>query len=606
MIKNFYFFLILFSLSTVGSAQRFDWSTSAGYPGVANSYVGAVDMATDIEGNVYVFDYANLPQVSQGVTINQNGTGMTLFVYKYSPSGELLWGESIGTNAGSLTPLNLEMGTDGRLYALVHTNTNNVITETETFSVAGPVNLILAIDPQGVVDWVKSTGFSCPTCLSLEIANDKIYYQAGQAMIRSIDFNQELQDEFSFYFDPGTAITTLPFLGSSVLSNGDLIFAGLQRGDASIFEGDTLFQVDNPFLYSNITYVRLSGDLEPIWANTFGYLHDPESHFIPVAVDVNDQIYSGWEVLNTIEIAGTVVEGDFNAWAGTLISMDSDGNPLWLRELPSNTAMRFTYLFSDHEYNRTWLSVFTGSASTIGEDVVVPDVNGSPIIASVDANGDFSSALALTGLPGSKGLSIGRGLANQYYLGGLLNNGSDYTINCIDYEGNKGLFVASFYDIPATPPTPSISAESNATLTASPAFEGVIQWFLNGEPIDGANGQSYEATVSGAYSVMYSYDFGCVGEASSVVEDVIVVGLNEENLSRLSIYPNPSSEIVWITSLYGANAVVELFDARGVLVYQNRITTSQLSLSVSDYAKGVYTMRITANDGFYSSRLIVE
>ena len=606
MIKKIYALFSLLCLVFIGHAQRFNWSTSAGYPGVANSYAGAVDMATDIEGNVYVFDYANLPQVSQGVTINQNGTGMTLFVYKYSPSGELLWGKSIGTNAGSLTPLNLEMGTDGRLYALVHTNTNNVITETETFSVAGPVNLILAIDSQGVVEWVKSTGFSCPTCLSLEIANDKIYYQAGHSMIRSIDFNQEVQDEFSFYFDPGTAIVTLPFLGSGVFSNGDLLFAGLQRGDASIFEGDTLFQVDNPFLYSNITYIRLSGDLEPIWANTFGYLHDPESHFIPVAVDVNDQIYSGWEVLNTIEVAGTIVQGDFNAWAGTLISMDPDGNPLWLRELASNTAMRFTYLFSDHENDRTWLTVFTGSSSTIGDDVIVPDVNGSPIIAAVDTNGEFSSALALTGLPGSKGLSIGRGLDNQYYLGGLLNNASDYTINCIDYSGNRGLFVASFYDIPVAPPTPSISVEDNATLTASPAFEGVIQWFLNGEPIDGANGQSYEATVSGAYSVMYSYDFGCVGEASSVVEDVIVVGLKEENLSRINIYPNPSSEIVWIKGLNDESVIVELLDARGVLVYQNRNSTLGLAVSVRGYAKGVYTMRITTGDGIYSTRLIVE
>jgi hypothetical protein len=260
--------------------------------------------------------------------------------------------------------------------------------------------------------------------------------------------------------------------------------------------------------------------------------------------------------------------------------MDPEGNPLWLRELPSNTAMRFTYLFSDHEYNRTGLSVFTGSPSAIGQDLIVPDVNGSPIIAAVDTNGEFSSALALTGLPGSKGLSIGRGLDNQYYLGGLLNNSTDYTINCIDYPGNRGLFVASFYDISVTPPTPSISAEDNATLTASPIFEGVIQWFLNGEPIDGANGQSYEATVSGAYSVTYSYDFGCVGQASSVVEDVIVVGLKEENLSRLNIYPNPSSEIVWIKGLNDVNVIVELLDARGVLVYQNRNSTLGLSVSV--------------------------
>jgi hypothetical protein len=225
----------------------------------------------------------------------------------------------------------------------------------------------------------------------------------------------------------------------------------------------------------------------------------------------------------------------------------------------------------------------------------------------MNSQGVFGIPLVLSDLPGgSKGLSLGKGLNGQFFLGGKLNNGSDYTINCIDYEGDKGLFVASFYDIPVAPPVPVITAEGNVTLTASPVFEGVIQWFLNGEPINGANGQSYEATESGTYSVTYSYDFGCVGEASSVIEDVVVVSLDELNSSEIRVYPNPSSEIVCINGLKGAPANVEVFDARGVLVYQDRNTTSQLSFAVSDFATGVYTIRITTNEGFYSSRLIVE
>lgn len=607
MHKILFFILFVFGVCTFSFSQRFNWSTSAGYPGVSNSYLGAVDMATDEDGNVYVFDYANLPQVSQGVTINQNGSGMTLFIYKYDAEGDLNWGKSIGTNAGSLTPLNLEFGSDGKLYALVHSNSNDVITETETFSVTGPANLILSIDTNGIVDWVKSTGFSCPACLSLEIANDKIYYQAGNSMIRSIDFNQEIQDEFSFYFDPGTAIFTVPFLGSGVFSNGDLLFAGLQRGDVSVFEGDTLFQVDNPFLYCNITYMRLSSTLEPIWANTFGYLHDPESHFIPVAVDANDQIYSGWEVLNTIDVAGTSIAGDFNAFAGALISMDENGNPLWLRELASNTAMRFTYLFSDHENDRTWLTVFTGSSSTIGDEVIVPDVNGSPIIAAVDENGEFSSALALSGLPaGSKGLSIGKGLDNQYFLGGMLNNGTDYTINCIDYSGNKGLFMASFLDIPASPPTPEIVENGNGTLTATPVFMGNIQWFFNGEMIEGANDPSISIEESGSYSVVYSYDFGCDASSSSEVVDVIVVGINEATMESIVVYPNPTDGVLnFETNEVGAYTV-RISDLGGKIVYYKENIIGKHSFDASNLTSGVYLIRMTSDDKSMIERVIIK
>lgn len=597
---------MLFSASVL-SAQRFNWSTSAGYPGVANSYLGAIDMATDDLGNVYVFDYANLPQVSQGVTINQNGSGMTLFVYKYSPNGELLWGKSIGTNAGSLTPLNLEFGSDGKLYALVHTNSNDVITETETFSITGPVNLILSIDTDGEVLWVKSTGFSCPACLCLEIANDKIYYQAGHAIVRSMDFNQEIQDEFSFYFDSGTANMTLPFLGSAVFSNGDLLFAGLQRGDVSVFEGDTLFQVDNPFLYSNIMYMRISPTLEPIWANTFGYLHDPESHFIPVAVDANDQIYSGWEVLNTIEVAGTTVQGDFSTWAGALIAMDEDGSPLWLEELESSTAMGFTYIYSDHERDKTWISVYTGSASTIGEEVVTPNVNGSPIIAAVDANGEFSSAIALTGFPaGSRALSIGKGLENQYFLGGKLNNGMDYTVNCIDYTGNKGLFVASFLDLPTNPPTPEIVVGENGTLTATPEFSGIIQWFFNGNIIEGAAGPSITAVENGNYSVTYSNDFGCNATGESEVTEVIVVGVNEKGLNLFSVYPNPSEGVLNIVPRVESSYVIALFDMSGRRVYFNENANGKMFLDLSTISAGYYHLRIDTEKESMIERLVIR
>lgn len=127
--------LLFFSLAISISiqAQRFNWSTSAGYPGINNSYYGTVDLATDSNGNAYVMDNANLPQVCQGDTFNVNGSGYAMFIYKFNSSGELIWGRSYGTNAGIVTPLNLEMGNDGNLYALAHINaTSNIYTSEDT------------------------------------------------------------------------------------------------------------------------------------------------------------------------------------------------------------------------------------------------------------------------------------------------------------------------------------------------------------------------------------------------------------------------------------------------------------------------------------------
>lgn len=603
MTKKYLLFLIL-GISFHASAQRFNWSSSAGYPGIANSYLGAVDLVTDASGNVYTFDYGNLNQVCQGDTIELVSPGSNLFVYKFSPEGNLVWGKAIGPGpgGGSVVPLNLEYGNNNKLFALVHINANNILTEDTTFNVSAPANVILCFDENGDIEWVKSTGFSCPACLMLEVANDRIYYQSGQTRIESMEFDQTPDTNYTFYFDPGTAIFTLPIQGSAVFSNGDILLAGLQAGDASFIEGDTLFQVDNPFLYRNISYVRLTPDLQPVWANTFGSLHDPETHFIPTEIDANNQIYTGWEVLDTISINGITVFGDFNNWAGTLLSMDENGNPLWLIELESNNSLQITDLFFDNESNKVWLTGISSSPTTVGDAVVTPGVNGSPILAAVNSEGIFSNQISLNELPGgSKGKCLAKGLSGQLYLAGNLNNNSEYSINCLDYPGAKGLYVASFLDVPQNPPTPEIISDGT-TLTALPDFSGIIQWFFEGEEIPGATGQSIEASNDGNYSVVYSYDFGCEGEAASEVLFVSTSMRSIEN-KPLSIYPNPATGEIYLNQLRSKNDFVELLDVNGNLI--KRISNPLSSIPVGDVPDGLYLLRVIKSDETLLTKVVI-
>jgi hypothetical protein len=520
--------------------------------------------------------------------------GSNLFVYKFSPEGSLIWAKAFGAGSGGglVTPLNLEPGPDNSLFALVHINASNIITEDSLFQVSAPSNVILNIDENGSINWVQTVGFSCPACLMLEVANDRIYYQSGQSRIESMEFDQTPDTNYIFDFDPGTAIFTLPMLGSAVFSNGDILLAGLQAGDAIFIEGDTLFQVDNPFLYRNISYVRLTPDLQPVWAKTFGSLHDPETHFIPVAIDENDQIYTAWEVLDTISIAGTTIIGDFNAFAGAILSMNENGSPLWLNELESNSAMQPTYLFFDEERDKIWLTGISSSPTTIGDVIVTPGVNGSPILASLNSQGIFSNQISLNELPGgSKGKCIAKGLSGQLYLGGNLNNNSEYTINCLDYPGAKGLYVASFLDVPQNPPTPVIISEG-ITLTASPEFSGIIQWFFEGEEIPGANNQTLEISEEGDYSVVYSYDFGCEGEAASEVV-FVTTGLNQTQYRELSIYPNPGNDFIYLKGL-DKSADFVLINSSGALVMQGLLNKEGL-INTNELSAGMYCLIIPEN-----------
>lgn len=596
-ILLFFSFAITFSIQ----AQRFDWSTSAGYPGVANSYLGTVDLATDQEGNAYVMDYANTRQVCQGDTIELASSGYNLFLYKFNPEGDLIWGRAFGPGPGGATvkPLNLEFGPDNNLYALVNINANNIITQDSTYIISGPDNLILSINENGTINWINSIQFSCPTCLLLEIANDRIYYQAGQTLIKSMEFDQTPDTNFSFYYDSQTAISTLPFQGSAVFSNGDILLAGLHRGDASFIEGDTLVFDGNAGLFNNIAYVRLTSDFEPIWSKSFGYLHDPETHFIPVDIDANNQIYTGWEVLDSITIAGTTVLGDFNLWAGTLLSMDENGNPLWLRELQSSAALRINYLFADQETNKVWLTGISSSPTTVGDSIIIPGVNGSPILASVSPAGEFSSQTSLNQLPGgSQGKTIGKASSGQLYLGGNLNNGSNYSINCVEYPGNKGLYLSSFLDVPQNPPTPTIDG-IGGQLSATPSFEGNIQWFLEGTAIEGANEQTYQASIGGNYSVVYSYDFGCTGTASSSIF-FVETGIQKQSAHWVKVYPNPANNELHLVLPAEGEFTATIHSLTGQLVKE--ISSNSPEIQVQDLQNGVYLLQINQHGKLYQRR----
>jgi hypothetical protein len=60
MQKNVFLFLALLFNTALSYAQDFEWSTSGGYVGITNSYNGAFDMARDKNGNIFLFNDANL------------------------------------------------------------------------------------------------------------------------------------------------------------------------------------------------------------------------------------------------------------------------------------------------------------------------------------------------------------------------------------------------------------------------------------------------------------------------------------------------------------------------------------------------------------------
>jgi len=578
-------------------AQRFEWASTGGYATpIVNSFAGAVDIAQDPQGNVYTMDSGNLPHQCQGDTLAPFGS-TTTFIYKFNDQGELLFMNRVGASGGgSFTPFNIETDDQGNLYLLGQPNgVTSIIVNNDTVPALGNTNQLIKIDPNGNFVWKINTGFASNGngCM-LQYSNGHIYYQSGNLKISKIDTNnnQVASISASYYSSP-TSSNSLMFKGSSVFSNGDLVFAAFSRG-VTAFGTDTLYNTGNPFLVAPVLFLKCDDSLNLLWAKYASNARDPRRNFIPVAVGTDNNVYAAMQatgqlvvgndtILNTIAIPSN---------QSAIIKLNGEtGNGVWARSLITNGA------------NLAWCmqKAFDGSGIFIGGGYTfnsqfgsIPLVTASfplPFIAKVDFNGDFLKAFNYIQTPSQTDASclLADGNGNYYVGGKLPSNQSAAVFSCIPATTNRGFYLGKFSELPDSVPTPSI-VQNGSLLTAIPNFSSPIQWFFNGVEIPEANGQTYVATEDGNYTVTYSYETGCVGSANSEIQNVIISTIENLLTTLFQVYPNPSSEFINIKT--NSKEPIQIIDISGRIIIEiNSIEETSKIISLTNLSNGIYFIK---------------
>ncbi len=177
----------------------------------------------------------------------------------------------------------------------------------------------------------------------------------------------------------------------------------------------------------------------------------------------------------------------------------------------------------------------------------------------------------------------------------------NYTLTVTDQSGCQGFGMA----IVTQPPPGSLHALGNDTTICLPANS----YQLCAPPIyssflwnTGATTHCITATTSGCYNVMVADGNGCRSADTVCLTFTSCVGIQQEELSAFEIFPNPASSEINIS--LGNNveqALLEIYDARGKLMEQKTIHAKE-TVDVSDYAKGMYFIRINGE----TKKIIVE
>jgi hypothetical protein len=142
---------------------------------------------------------------------------------------------------------------------------------------------------------------------------------------------------------------------------------------------------------------------------------------------------------------------------------------------------------------------------------------------------------------------------------------------------------------------------SGITLTADEGSADNYQWVdcNNGNTaIAGETNQSFTPSANGSYAIEVTIG-NCT--ETSACEAITTIGLDENTMISLTIYPNPTFGKLNITTDSEVQKV-SIFDVTGSLVQQEELS----SFSVETLAPGTYTLSIQTNLGIAQKRFVKE
>jgi hypothetical protein len=153
---------------------------------------------------------------------------------------------------------------------------------------------------------------------------------------------------------------------------------------------------------------------------------------------------------------------------------------------------------------------------------------------------------------------------------------------------------------------PVITASGTSLNIGSTPFS--IQWYLNGNPINGATGTAYNALSNGSYTVCLTTSNSCQNCSSpSIVSSVGIIESKEEIL--LNILPNPNNGIFSLTgTVNDQNAQIAVINILGEEIqhFELNAVNGQFThvLNLESQSNGVYFIKLKTSDGDIIKKMI--
>ena len=158
--------------------------------------------------------------------------------------------------------------------------------------------------------------------------------------------------------------------------------------------------------------------------------------------------------------------------------------------------------------------------------------------------------------------------------------------------------------------TMSVQAWESYIYTMDNVANNFFEWdALGGEVLDAANNQAeilWYGGPTGTILVTQISEHGCKASRDTEVP-ILFVGQDELEISSLSIYPNPSSERIYLSAIpEGSKVSVSIYDLSGRQVAMQGIRSIDQSIYIGTLSAGPYMVRLTQDGELLGTTLMVK
>jgi len=122
--------------------------------------------------------------------------------------------------------------------------------------------------------------------------------------------------------------------------------------------------------------------------------------------------------------------------------------------------------------------------------------------------------------------------------------------------------------------------------------------------VNAANRKSYSFTDATVLSGVFYYRIKIVSADRSFKYSYII-NVKQSNNAEINIYPNPVANTIFINGLK-KNVTISLVNTAGQVVLKQNTTSNIVSIDVTRFNAGIYTIQIVGEDEMLSTKILIK